>query len=155
MQRKARSRQHSLLRVIAVFKLVKALLLVGIGLGVLNLIDPATAERVEEWASSLASRIGPRAFSAVNGKISELPHSKLVVAGIVALLYASLFAVEGIGLWMELRWAEYLTIVATASFVPFEVYELIREVSWPRIATLAINFAIVGYLVWKVRQRPA
>jgi hypothetical protein len=43
------------------------------------------------------------------------------VIGIVALLYAGLFAVEGGGLWLAKRWAECLTIIATTSFVPFEV----------------------------------
>ena len=75
------------------------------------------------------------------------------MVGIVAFLYAGLFAVEGVGLWRSKRWAEYLTIIATASLVPFEVYELIRHVSWPRVATLGINLLVVGYLIWRVRQR--
>ena len=53
---------------------------------------------------------------------------------------------------MSKRWAEYLTIIATSSFVPFEIYELIRNASWQRGATLGINVFVVGYLVWKVRQ---
>jgi uncharacterized membrane protein (DUF2068 family) len=156
MPRPARTRKHSqgLLRVIAVFKLAKALLLVGIGLGALKLLDPATAARVADWVSALASQIGPRATSEVNGKLAALPHSKLLLAGIVSFLYAALFAVEGIGLWMGARWAEFLTIIATSSFVPLEVYELIKQVTPPRIATLVINLAIVGYLVWKVKQPP-
>ena len=154
MPRRATARQHSrgVLRVIAVFKLAKALLLVGIGLGALKLLDPAVAEQVRNWTSTLASQIGPQTASAVSDKISKLPHSKLLIAGIVSFLYASLFTVEGVGLWVGVRWAEYLTIIATSSLVPFEVYELIREVTWPRIATLVINLAIVGYLIWKVRQ---
>src|SRR5690349_14292417 len=120
MPRPARTRKHSrgLLRLIAVFKLAKVLLLVGIGLGALKLLDPAAAARVVEWISALASQIGPRAASEVNGKLVELPHSKLLLAGIVSFLYAALFAVEGIGLWMGARWAEFLTIIATSSFVP-------------------------------------
>ena len=70
----------------------------------------------------------------------------------MAILYAGLFGVEGVGLWMGKRWAEYLTIIATSSFVPFEVYELIRHASWQRGATLGINLLVVGYLVWKVRR---
>ncbi len=73
--------------------------------------------------------------------------------GAVAFLYAALFVVEGVGLWMARRWAEYLTIIATSSFVPFEVYELVRHVTWPRTVTLLINLLVVAYLVVKVRQR--
>ena len=147
--------REGVLRTIAVFKLVKALLLIGVALGSVNLLNPATADAADRWASTLSWRFGPRAASAVQERLSSLQPSELKVAGIVAFLYAALFAVEGVGLWMSKRWAEYLTIIATSSFVPFEVYELIRHVSWQRGATLGINLFVVGYLVWKVRQRAA
>ena len=147
--------RNGLIRTIAVFKLVKALLLVGVGLGSLKLLNPGAAETADRWASTLAWRLGPRAAAAVRDGVSSLNDSKLRLFGIVAFLYAGLFAVEGAGLWMAKRWAEYLTIIATSSFVPFEVYELIRHVSWQRGATLGINLLVVGYLVWKVRQRAA
>ena len=152
--RKPRSR-NGVLKIIAVFKLVKALLLIGVGLGSLKLLNPEVAVAADRWASTLAWRLGPRAASAVRGGLSNVDSSKLKVIAIVAFLYAGLFAVEGVGLWMTKRWAEYLTIIATASFVPFEVYELFRHASWQRGATLGINLLVVGYLVWKVRQHDA
>jgi uncharacterized membrane protein (DUF2068 family) len=147
--------RNGLIRVIAVFKLVKTLLLVGVGMGSLKLLNPAAAETADRWASALAWRLGPRAASAVQDGVSSLSDSRLKLIGIVAFLYAGLFGVEGVGLWMEKHWAEYLTIIATSSFVPFEVYELIRHASWQRGVTLGINLLVVGYLVWKVRQRAA
>ena len=145
--------RDGLIKVIAVFKLVKTLLLVAVGLGSLRLLDLGAAETADRWASALAWRLGPRAASAVRDGVSNLTDSRLRLIGIVAFLYAGLFGVEGVGLWMGKRWAEYLTIIATSSFVPFEVYELIRHASWQRGATLGINLLVVGYLVWKVRQR--
>ena len=153
-----RHRVHSregILKTIAVFKLIKALLLIGVGLGSLKLLNPTTADTANRWASALAWRLGPKAAFAVQHKLSSLRDSQLIVVGIVAFLYAGLFAVEGIGLWMSKRWAEYLTIIATSSFVPLEVYELVRHASWQRGVTLGINLLVVAYLVWKVRQRPA
>jgi uncharacterized membrane protein (DUF2068 family) len=152
-----RGRSHSgegILKTIAVFKLVKVLLLIGVGLGSFDLLNPATAATADRWASALAWRLGPKAAS-VESRLSSLRDSQLLVVGIVAFLYAGLFAVEGVGLWKSKRWAEYLTIIATSSFVPFEVYELIRHASWQRGATLGINLLVVGYLLWKVRQRAA
>ena len=151
---RGRSRE-GVLRTIAVFKLVKAILLIGVGLGSLNLLNPKTADTADRWASALAWRLGPREAFAVHERLSSLQASHLRAAGIAAFLFAALFAVEAAGLWMTKRWAEYLTIIATLSLVPFEVYELIRHVSWQRGATLGINLLVVGYLVWKVRQRAA
>ncbi|MEP6995761.1 MAG: DUF2127 domain-containing protein [Acidobacteriota bacterium] len=153
--RGAGKRHHArdgLVKTIGAFKLVKALLLIGVGLGALNLLNPANADTAYRWASSMAWRLGPRAASRVEHRLSNLHESQLKLVAVVALLYAALFAVEGVGLLMSKRWAEYLTIVATSSFVPFEAYELVKKVSWQRVATLAINLLVVGYLIWKVRQ---
>ena len=154
-RRARRPRAHSgagILRTIAVFKLIKALLLIGVGLGAFKLLNPATADIFDHWASALAGHFGPKAVVAVHGRLSSLRNSQLIWVGIAAVLYAALFVVEGVGLWMSRRWAEYLTIIATSSFVPFEVYELVRHLSWQRGTTLAVNLLVVAYLVWKVRQ---
>jgi uncharacterized membrane protein (DUF2068 family) len=51
-----------------------------------------------------------------------------------------------------LRWAEHVTIVITASLVPLEVYELARHPNVTRATVLAVNLAIVIYLVERVRH---
>ena len=52
---------------------------------------------------------------------------------------------------IEKRWAEYLTAIATAGFLPFEIHELIKQVTWVRITALVANVAILAWLVWKKR----
>jgi uncharacterized membrane protein (DUF2068 family) len=149
--RRGPHRREGLLKTIAVFKLVKALLLIAVGFGALTLLNPATAHQVERWATALAWQLGPRAVSAVERKLTFFKNSRTLVAT-AAFLYAALFAVEGVGLWMGKRWAEYLTIIATSSFVPLELYEIFKHATAPRLATLGINLVIVGYLIWKVRH---
>jgi len=166
MTSKAASRAHrpgkkrarsggAIVRAIAVLKLAKALLLIGVGLGALNLLSlpPATAQKLYGWACLVAWRVGPQTGSTVEQKLSTLHQPQLIVVAIVALSYGALFGVEGVGLWMKKRWAEFLTIIATSSFLPIEVYELIRRPTWKCGATLAVNAFVVAYLVWKVRQK--
>jgi uncharacterized membrane protein (DUF2068 family) len=69
----------------------------------------------------------------------------LVAAGAAA--YAVLEGTEAVGLWLGRRWAEYLTFVATVVFVPYEIYELTKGVSWLKLLALIINLAIVAYLL--------
>lgn len=142
------------LKVIGAFKLVKALLLIGVSLGAFKLLNPAIAEHFDQWSSAIAWHFGPHATISIHNKLTHLRHAQLTTVGIVAIVYALLFAVEGVGLWLGKRWAEYLTIIATSSLVPVEVYELLKDVTWPRITTLVINLLVVIYLIWKVRQRP-
>jgi uncharacterized membrane protein (DUF2068 family) len=65
--------------------------------------------------------------------------------------FAALEAVEMVGLWFAKRWAEYLTFVATALFLPLEGYELSSGVSTLKLVTLIINLAIALYLLWAKR----
>lgn len=67
---------------------------------------------------------------------------------LVAVAYAVLEGLEAWGLWHERRWAEYLTVVATAGFLPLELHELTERVTALRLAFLALNLAILAWLVW-------
>jgi uncharacterized membrane protein (DUF2068 family) len=61
-----------------------------------------------------------------------------------------LLLTEGVGLFLRKRWAEYLTIFVTASLIPIEIYELGKKFSATKIIVLAINVAVVIYLVVRV-----
>jgi uncharacterized membrane protein (DUF2068 family) len=80
-------------------------------------------------------------------RLFSLSGGALYLLGVGIAVYAALEGTEAIGLWLERRWAEYLTLVATAVFLPLEVYELSRRLSGFRIAALVINLAIVVYLL--------
>ncbi len=69
----------------------------------------------------------------------------------VAFLFAALYVVEGVGLALARRWAEYLTVVVGISFLPVEVVALSHSVTLPRAAALALNIAVVWYLIVQLR----
>jgi uncharacterized membrane protein (DUF2068 family) len=73
-------------------------------------------------------------------------HSTLLMVAALLLAYALIELVEAGGLWYAKRWAEYLTVVATAAFLPLEIYELTERISWLKIATLVINILAVLYI---------
>jgi uncharacterized membrane protein (DUF2068 family) len=59
---------------------------------------------------------------------------------------------EGIGLLLRRRWAEYFTVIVTGSFIPLELYELSRHISMTRLIVVAINVAVVWYLIVVLRR---
>ncbi len=75
----------------------------------------------------------------------------LIRLGLIVAAYAALEAVEMVGLWRNRRWAEYLTSVAIAAFIPLEVYELSRGVSAFKIAAFVINVLVLAYLLYAKR----
>src|SRR5437773_2571337 len=111
------------LTLIALFRLAKALVLLAAAAGVLKLLDPSVADHVHTWLSTLPFVEGRPQLQHVADHLTHASPGRLKIAAAVAAGYAALFAVEGVGLWLRKVWAEYLTIVATTSFVPFEIYE--------------------------------
>jgi uncharacterized membrane protein (DUF2068 family) len=141
-----------MLRLIAVFKFSKAALLVAVGLGALRLLDPEVAARAQRWVAAVAANSDRRIVQQLIGVASGLNPRSLGAIAIGAFAYASLFITEGIGLWRGKRWAEYLTVVATMSLVPLEVFEIIRRASTTRVMALLVNLVVAGYLIWRLRR---
>ena len=73
--------------------------------------------------------------------------STLTWVAVGLLAYAAVELAEAVGLWMLKRWAEYLTVVATAAFLPLEVYEIVERATWIRVGALVFNVAVVVYLL--------
>ncbi len=74
-------------------------------------------------------------------------------AGILSFLYAAVCVVEGTGLMLEKRWAEYFTVILTASGLPWESYELMERFSPYKVALLVINLVVLLYLLWILKKR--
>ena len=86
-------------------------------------------------------------------KIFNITPKQLKALSIGTFLYAALFAVEGIGLWMRKRWAETVTVITTSLFIPLEVYEIFHHFTITRVVVTVVNLLIVWYLVLRLRER--
>jgi uncharacterized membrane protein (DUF2068 family) len=86
-------------------------------------------------------------------RLGALRRHEVRVFGVGALGYGVLELVEGVGLWLEQRWAEWLTVVATSLLIPLEVYELVRRPTILKAVGIAVNVLIVIYLIRVVRRR--
>ncbi|MEA2568970.1 MAG: hypothetical protein QOI24_971 [Acidobacteriota bacterium] len=135
--------RNTFVRLIAVFRLLKAAALVVLAVNAPRLLSPAMHERLAHLLNVSRHDVLHRLIASV----LHLSPQRVEELAIAMIAYALLFTVEGIGLWMGKVWAEYLTIVATASFIPFEIYEVMKRVSAARVSALVINIVIVIYLV--------
>ena len=141
------------LLVIAAFKLIKGLALLALAIGALRLLHKDVAAVVAQWIDIL--RVDPHNYyiRKLIAKLGMVDDRKLKALSIGTFFYSALFLTEGIGLALRKRWAEYLTIISTASLLPLEVYEIVKEVSAAKIVVLLANVAIVIYLVNEVRRK--
>jgi uncharacterized membrane protein (DUF2068 family) len=143
-----------MLPLIGAFKLAKGLLILAVALGVLRLMHADAAEVLERWTTQLHIDPEGRHVGRAMHRILSLDERHLRVLSAGMIVYAGLFVVEGVGLMLRKRWAEWLTVIVTASFVPLEIYEAARHPTAIRVAALAVNLTIVWYLVVRLR-RPA
>ena len=143
---------HTGLAVIAVFKVVKGLLLLLLGLGLLKLMHAEIATLFSLLIEALHLNADSRFIHALVLKVDALQPNSVLLAGLISLGYAGMLLVEGIGLWMELTWAAYLTVVSTSLLLPFELYEVVEQVSLLRIGVLLLNLVIVAYLISQLKR---
>lgn len=149
--RNAESHSRGLL-LIAVFKLFKALTLLAVGIGALNLMHKDVAAQLERWVELFRGDPHNQYIHWVLEKLSILDARKLEELSVGTFFYSALFLTEGIGLALRKRWAEYFTIVSTSLFIPLEVYELAKRVTLAKGILLLANAGIVVYLVMDLRR---
>jgi uncharacterized membrane protein (DUF2068 family) len=147
-----KSSDSKMLRLIAVFKLLKALLLIAIGVGTLNLLHKDVASVLEHWVEMLGLDPGNHYLDRAIQKAGNFTPGKIRSLGVGSFVYAGLFLTEGIGLWLMKHWAEWFTVIITSSLVPIELYEIQRHPSPVKVLVLILNIAVVGYLLYRIRH---
>src|ERR1700757_4332946 len=144
-----------LLRLIAIFKYLKAASLIALSVGVFRMMHQNIGLRVEHWVTAMHLDPGNRHVEMFLARVSTLRPEQVTKLGMVGIFYAGLFLVEGTGLWLQRRWGEWATVVITGLLIPVEVYEIFRHPSVAKIVVLIVNMAVVGYLVYRIRTNEA
>lgn len=149
-------RQLALLRLLAVERAVRALVLVAAAYGIWRFASAQTSLRASfgqlvPAARPLAERLGldlDQSWLVREAtKALATQRTTLVLVALGLLAYGLLEGVEALGLWWGKRWAEYLTVVATSVFLPLEIYELTRTVTPTKVVAFVLNVAVVVYLL--------
>ena len=140
---------------IGAFKLAKGLLLVLFVTGILACMH----HDLQAMAGRLVDRLhfdpDNRYIAAVFNKLGLVDDRKLKELGGLTFVYAAVFLTEGTGLMLKKRWAEYLTVIATSSLIPIEIFELGKHFTAIKLALLGLNIGIVWFLIVLLKKRPA
>lgn len=148
-----KSSQERLLRLIALFKFLKAALLVALSVGVFKSMHRDIGEIAERCVEALRLNPGNHFVDTALSRISNLTPAQIKKLGLGGLVYAALFLTEGIGLWLLKPWGEWVTVIITGTGVPLEIYEIHRHPTGVKVAALVINVVIVAYLIYRIRTR--
>lgn len=150
---KARTHSRGLM-LIAIFKLLKGFALLAVGIGALRLLHKDVAAIADHWINAFRGDPHNRYLHWLLAKLPMVDDRKLKELSVGTFVYSAIFLTEGTGLALGKRWAEYFTIVTTASFLPLELYEIFRHATIARGVALVVNVAVVLYLVRELRRYP-
>jgi uncharacterized membrane protein (DUF2068 family) len=146
-------RHNRWLMLIAAFKLGQALLFIAVGFSVLRLIHHDLPDLVLRWARHMHFSPESHFVDFILDRVSIVDDSLLRRFGVGLFAYAAVGTVEGIGLYLEKTWAEYMTFLITASFLPWEVFEIFKRVTLIHSSLLVVNFLVFLYLLKVVVER--
>jgi uncharacterized membrane protein (DUF2068 family) len=152
-------RQAVVLRLIAVERGIHSVFFALVA--VLAILLRSELAGVKSWARHVLAQLTSNASgtNALSGsylvkegnRLLTLRSSTLTILIVAAVAYTVVEGVEAVGLWRERRWAEYLTAVATAGLMPYEIIELAKSVSAFKAGAFVLNVIVLVYLIWAKR----
>ena len=141
------------LKIVAFFEGAKGAIVLLAGFGLLLLIHKdlyqTAAELIRYFDLNPASKY-PRIFLDLADRTSD---ANLWALAIAALIYSVVRFAEAVGLWLNRRWAEWFGLLTGAMYIPLELFELSKSITWPKIIVIVINAFVVSYLMYVLIKR--
>ena len=137
--------------VIGVWKLFEAALFLILGFGALKLLHKDLVDVVTRFIIDLGRDPEGHLANLILDKVALIDPHRLKQISIAIFAGAALHLIEGFGLVLRKVWAEYVTLIVTASFLPWEIFEIIRHLTWIKVVLLLLNIAVVVFLVFYVQ----
>ena len=147
-------RRGRYLKMLAIFKILQGMILLGIGISLLFLHSRTRwLDAISDWVDGELMLVHSRPALYLLGRLQDVvAGGQLRVTGLVALFYSAVLFTEGIGVYLQQRWAELLMVFATAALIPFEVNHLWHRPSAVAALVLAVNCFIVWFLYRVLRR---
>ena len=142
-----------LLRLIALFKLAKSFLFICAGFGLLHFLNKDVEAHLQLLMNSLHVDSDNHVAKWCLNATGQLTNFKIESLSAIAFFYGILFGIEGTGLFLRKRWAEWFVVIMTGSLLPLEAYEIIHKVTLAKIALTVGNLIILGYLIHVIRRK--
>jgi uncharacterized membrane protein (DUF2068 family) len=142
-----RQKHNRWLVLIAIYKFLLALMFIAVGVGALRLLHKDIDDVISQIGDMLRFNPESRFVNFLYDRASLINDPLLRRIGALAFSYAALSLAEGIGLYLEKAWGEFLTLAITASFLPWEIFEIFHRLTWVRVGLLVVNVLVFIYLL--------
>jgi uncharacterized membrane protein (DUF2068 family) len=150
------ARRELTLRLIILEKLVKAILVLTIGVVFVVMLVTGSSVHLHGMATHLREHVNAAwTVYLADAVVSVTERRHLTVATCALLLDGVTTGLEWYALTRGKTWGEWLVVAAMSALLPFEVAALVHEVHVGRVVVLLGNLGVVAYLAhhaWKRRD---
>lgn len=153
MTRAVGRRRPVLLRLIAAERAIRGMLLIAAGAYLFGHLHDDLGKLADRWMRRIELDPNRHFLRRIVERLHHVTTNEVKIFAFAAVCYGVLELVEGVGLWLDKLWAEYLTVIATSLLIPLEVYELAHKPSMWKAIGIAVNILIVVYLARRLRRR--
>jgi uncharacterized membrane protein (DUF2068 family) len=149
IRRHSRRNPHARgLHIVALFEGAKGVLVLLAGFGLLSFVHrdlhEAAMRLVKHIHLNPASHY-PQIFLDLTERIHD---TQLWGMAMAAAMYSAVRMVEAVGLWLRKAWAEWFAVLTGGIYIPIEILEVSRSLTWPRVTVLVVNLGVVSYLLF-------
>lgn len=141
------------LKLVALFEGAKGALVLLAGCGLLLLIHKdlhlAASSLITHLHLNPASKY-PGIFIDLAGRTND---ARLWALSLASIIYSAVRFAEAAGLWLNRRWAEWFGFLSGSMYLPLELFELSKGITWPRCTVFIINSIVVLYLLFVLIKR--
>ncbi|MFL6514748.1 MAG: DUF2127 domain-containing protein [Chthoniobacterales bacterium] len=136
------------LKLIAVFKILKGVFLLSLGLSLIFLNSRTRwMDSLSDWATDELLVVHSKTLHYLLNQLQHmLTGGHLRATGLLSLFYSAVLFTEGIGVYLQKRWAELLMVIATSALIPLEIHHLFVKPSFTALTILLVNCFIVWFL---------
>jgi uncharacterized membrane protein (DUF2068 family) len=142
------TRDAWILRIIAVYHLLKAGFFFALSFGLKHYVRGDMYQFLQDYLiEPFHFDPSSKFLKVLLEKASDLTPHTLRFFSYVFFAYSIIFAVEGIGLYLRKRWAEYMVVIVVTSLLPFEIYEIYVKLAWWKVGLVIGNLLVVAFLI--------
>jgi uncharacterized membrane protein (DUF2068 family) len=145
------------LKLIALFKIAKAVLLLVLGVSILFLNSRAIwMDNLSDWVADEILLKHSKVVHYLLNRLQDILEGGGVLraTSFLSLFYSAVLFTEGIGVYLQKRWAELLMVFATGALIPLELRHLFHRPSIAAGFILAANCFIVWFLYRVLKREP-
>jgi len=137
-----------ILRIIAVYHLLKAGFFFALSFGMKHFLNHDIIQFLNDYLIE-PFKLDPSSkyLKVLLEKASDITPHMFRFFSYVFFAYAIIFAIEGVGLYLRKRWAEYMVVIVVTSLLPFELYEIYIKLAWWKVGLVAGNLLVVAFLI--------